>query len=580
MAKKRTTPKTKKATRKKTAKKKTAKKKTRRKSSSKPKAKKKRAARTQSAKKSSVKRVARKQQASSHSPAETNTLFSGLDADTGRRDSPEPAMTGRKIVTLLADDPELKAKVLKYFANRDVKEVVEAASFEESVVDTASEASAEAMVFDHLPIIVLNDSDNLRTALDAPITSHAEELIRRQFVIEDELRHFPGAEPEAYFPGAHFPDAHFPGTDIPSDTNRIPNNSNSTCQCSPTSFAHQALMRGQRGNTLSSYHLGYLHGVRALANDLLGESPPISDSRGHFIDETGTQPSACYQDGSVTWGLQVTRVERSSYTGRGIRVAILDTGFELGHADQNFASRVAGHKSFVGGSAQDQHGHGTHVAGTACGPRDPGMGTRRYGIASEAEMLIGRVLGPSGGTDGGVLSGINWALGKQCDLINMSFGPKLCRPSKPYAVSHERAAARALQQGVLMIGAAGNNSQRDLGMVCPVVGPAAAPSIIAVAAVNQCGGVAPFSNQGASQNNGREINFAGPGVAIYSAWKNPVAHRAMPGTSMAAPHVTGIAALVAQETGLRGLPLYQELRNRVLNIGGDPRDIGHGFIRV
>ena len=62
--------------------------------------------------------------------------------------------------------------------------------------------------------------------------------------------------------------------------------------------------------------------------------------------------------------------------------------------------------------------------------------------------------------------------------------------------------------------------------------------------------------------------------------KNPVAHRAMPGTSMAAPHVTGIAALVAQETGLRGLPLYQELRNRVLNIGGDPRDIGHGFIRV
>ncbi len=482
-------------------------------------------------------------------PKPISANFQGLDSDMESGFGESSATTGRKIVTILSDDPKDRKKVLDYFSARDVKDMLETADYEESAFSTEDASKSEAIVMDNLPILILNEKPNIMTALNAEAVTVADEETRRLFVIEEEMRHFPSGSP--------FGDA-----------------STGACGCDDSGGSTAA------NSGLSTWQQGYLEGVRAMADQLLGGKTSVQEmlSSGGAISGPMNFSQCVSNDQSFAWGIKATGVANSSLTGRGIKVAILDTGFEFGHPDANFASRVIGHHSSVGGSAQDHDGHGTHVAGTACGPRSPGFGTRRYGVASEAEILVSRVLGPSGGNDSTILAGINWAVGQNCDLINMSLGPRVCHMSRPYSTSHERVAQVALQNGILIIAAAGNNSRRP-HRTCQVVGPAAAPSIVAVGAVDRCGRIAPFSNQG-QVSGGGEINLCAPGVEVFSAWLNPSRHRSIPGTSMASPHVCGIAALIAEETDLRGLPLYQELRRRAVNIGHRSADMGHGFVQV
>ncbi|NKX49107.1 S8 family serine peptidase, partial [Arthrobacter deserti] len=128
----------------------------------------------------------------------------------------------------------------------------------------------------------------------------------------------------------------------------------------------------------------------------------------------GAAEAAAYQDTArFTWGLQATRASSSTLTGRGVRVAVLDTGLDLAHPD--FAGRGVTAVSFIEGeSAQDGHGHGTHCAGVCAGPAAPSAGPR-YGVAPEAEISAGKVLADSGpGTDAGILAGIDWAVAGGC----------------------------------------------------------------------------------------------------------------------------------------------------------------------
>ncbi len=92
----------------------------------------------------------------------------------------------------------------------------------------------------------------------------------------------------------------------------------------------------------------------------------------------------------ATWGLRACKVPPSNFDGSGIKVAVLDTGFDLGHPE--FAGRPIVSNTFVGQPVQDLHGHGTHTAGTACGPQSPPGPLQRYGIAFRAQMFIGKVL--------------------------------------------------------------------------------------------------------------------------------------------------------------------------------------------
>jgi len=283
----------------------------------------------------------------------------------------------------------------------------------------------------------------------------------------------------------------------------------------------------------------------------------------------------------ATWGLSMTGVTGSRFSGKGVRVAVLDSGFDTAHPD--FEGRSVTAETFIpshepDSDEQDRSGHGTHVIGTACGPEQPGIGPR-YGIAHGAEIFSAKVLrqrpdGRASGADGWILAGLNWALGSECQVINMSLGSRATSANFP--VSYERAAQRGLARGSLIIAATGNSSRRGMGFIDAVGRPANCPSIAAVAAIDSGRAVADFSN-GQRFGNGGEVNFCGPGVKVLSSVPMPHRRDEFNGTSMATPHATGIAALICEETGLTGIDLYLEMRRRVLDLG-DRANLGHGLV--
>jgi subtilisin len=252
--------------------------------------------------------------------------------------------------------------------------------------------------------------------------------------------------------------------------------------------------------------------------------------------------AAALDESQAAWGLQLTKALESCYSGRGVRVAILDTGFDLGHPD--FTTRTLVGETFIDGEAvQDGHGHGTHCIGTSCGSQHPDT-LPRYGVAYDAEIYAGKVLSNQGsGADRGILAGIEWAVANDCRIVSMSLGART-RPGQSFSRVFETAAQRALAAGTLIVAAAGNESNRP-GQVNPVAHPANCPSILAVAALDSQLAVAPFSNRGINPDGG-QVDIAGPGVKVYSSWPMPTRYRTINGTSMATPHVAGVAALLAE----------------------------------
>lgn len=289
------------------------------------------------------------------------------------------------------------------------------------------------------------------------------------------------------------------------------------------------------------------------------------------------QPAAAVpfsDDETFTWGLRASGVDRSQATGSAIRVAVLDTGLDLDHPD--FAGRSITARSFVAAvPAQDGHGHGTHTTGTACGSAAPAAG-RRYGVASEAEIFAAKVLGDRGsGTDASILAGIEWAITNGCQVISMSLGADIATVS----VAYETVGRRALAAGSLIVAAAGNNASRSEGLPGFVGMPANSPSIMAVAAVDADLLVADFSAASNSVEGG-QIDIAGPGVAVYSSWPMPRRNNTISGTSMATPHVAGIAALWSQRTGATAQALWDALVQGAQTLELPASDVGAGLVRA
>ncbi|MFH7023930.1 MAG: S8 family peptidase [Heteroscytonema crispum UTEX LB 1556] len=314
-------------------------------------------------------------------------------------------------------------------------------------------------------------------------------------------------------------------------------------------------------------HIDYLKGYRDAVNHLVDSLIPTEQ----------TQLSQASVDESVvTWGLQATNVVNSCMSGRGIKVAVLDTGFDFNHPD--FIGRSIISKSFISGEdVQDGNGHGTHCIGTACGTRTPSV-LPRYGIAYNSEIYVGKVLSNQGsGSDGGILQGIEWALANECHVISMSLGAPT-QVGTRFSPVYEAVAQRALRRGTLIIAAAGNESRRDLGTINPVARPANCPSIVAVGALDSQLQVALFSNRGINPDGG-QIDIAGPGVAVYSSWLMPRKYRTISGTSMATPHVAGIAALHAEATGVRGEELWNLLMRTARRLSLSSEDVGAGLVQ-
>lgn len=304
----------------------------------------------------------------------------------------------------------------------------------------------------------------------------------------------------------------------------------------------------------------YLKGFAAAADRIRAD---LATGAGADADEPLDEAQAA----AFTWGLIATRTPVSRLSGRGIRVAILDTGFDATHPD--FRGRGVVRRSFIPNqSAHDVHGHGTHCTGTACGPRAP-VGVPRYGIAHEASIFIGKVLSDSGfSVSGSVLSGMNWAIANRCQVISMSLGGS----GGPFTYYTE-AGRRALAAGCLIVAASGNGSARP-GRIAPTGAPANSPTIVAVAAIDEQFRVAGFSSGG-------KVEIAAPGVNVFSSLPMPRRYASWNGTSMATPHVAGVAALLAQANpNLRGATLRDALLRMARRLNAPAADVGRGLVQA
>lgn len=205
--------------------------------------------------------------------------------------------------------------------------------------------------------------------------------------------------------------------------------------------------------------------------------------------------------------------------GRGVSVAVLDTGVDYTHAE--VASRFGSEKGFnaIGdGPPIDRYSHGTHVAGTIAG--------KSVGMAPGATLYAVKVLGDTGsGTDGSVMLGIDWATRKRVGVINMSLGG----PGRSDAFQMVIDAAH--DAGVTIVAAAGNNGSHTPSY------PAAYHHVISVAAVDRDKRRAYFSNKG------HTLDLSGPGVDVRSSVPGG-SYATYSGTSMASPHVAGACAML------------------------------------
>ncbi|QYJ75944.1 S8 family serine peptidase [Shewanella sp. FJAT-52076] len=228
------------------------------------------------------------------------------------------------------------------------------------------------------------------------------------------------------------------------------------------------------------------------------------------------------------------------YQGHGVKVAVLDTGYDTEHHDLH--GRVIASKDFTYSSngVDDVNGHGTHTASTIAGTGAESNGLW-VGVAPGAELIIGKVLGNNGGgSTSGILNGMQWAVAQGADIVSMSLGGSGTSCSGPLVDMVE-----ALSNQALFVVSAGNSFTREtVGL------PGCAPSALTVGALDRDNNTASFSSRGPSPDgHSAKPDISSQGVDVVAAASGgfgSTAYRALSGTSMSAPHVSGGAAILMQ----------------------------------
>jgi subtilisin family serine protease len=294
--------------------------------------------------------------------------------------------------------------------------------------------------------------------------------------------------------------------------------------------AAMALAR-MHGGDVGYIYESALHGfsvrIPAHAANGLAHDPWVK-----FIEEDGVMTADTTQSGA-TWGLD--RIDQRNlplsgtytYTGNGggVRVYVIDTGIRTTHTQ--FGGRASAVFDALGGNGQDCNGHGTHVAGT--------IGGSTYGVAKNALLRAVRVLDCNGsGSTSGVIAGVNWVTSNHISpsVANMSLGGGA-------STSLDSAVSNSINSGVTYAIAAGNSNTDACTQ-----SPARVGSAITVGSTTSSDARSSFSNFGTC------VDIFAPGSSITSAWAScDTCTNTISGTSMATPHVAGVAAVYISRFG-------------------------------
>ncbi|KZR57566.1 S8 family peptidase [Pseudobacillus badius] len=280
----------------------------------------------------------------------------------------------------------------------------------------------------------------------------------------------------------------------------------------------------------------------------------------------------------VEWGFKAVAADKripNTLSGKGVKVAILDSGIDKTHPDLQVAGgacymtilQLDGCKD----SYNDDNGHGTHVAGiVAAKNNDIGV----VGVAPGAQIYAVKVLNKLGdGTTSTMMAGVEWAIKNKMDIINISI-------SSPLLDSNlQRMIQRAYNSGILVIAAAGNEGPPLTGEWSSVQYPAKFPEVIAVSSIDS------NRRHGELASVGKEVELAAPGENIYSTYPTAMktmsgaqGYETLSGTSMASPYVTGLAALYKEKyPTMTNSQIRALLQKNAIDLGEKGRDVYFGF---
>ena len=270
--------------------------------------------------------------------------------------------------------------------------------------------------------------------------------------------------------------------------------------------------------------------------------------REHLVFQTSTIVNDPQYHKVQPWNLKMLKLKNvweAGYTGSSkVKVAVIDTGIYLNHPD--LKDNIIPGKDFIDNDnipedTSSEFSHGTHVAGIIGAVANNSKGIT--GINWDISIMPIRVMGPQGGTSSKLISGIRWAVNHNADIINLSLAT-MNNTNPPQALME--AVRYAHKKGVLLIGASGNNGANTISY------PARFPEVISVGAINSSKYKASYSNYGSN------LNLVAPGNNILSTNVSSKLYSFASGTSMAAPHVTGIAAIL-YSTGITSSDRIKQL---------------------
>lgn len=319
-----------------------------------------------------------------------------------------------------------------------------------------------------------------------------------------------------------------------------------------------------------------------LAASLFFCFPAVSHAEAYLLGKPEPVTSMAYTTKQEpNWGIRYTNIQKfwkQGSTGKGVRIAIVDTGIDVNHPD--LKGSIYGSVNYVKGakSGIDDNGHGTHVAGIIAA-KDNSIGS--VGIAPGARLYSVKVMNKDGiGSVSDISRGIRWSIDHKMQIINLSLGMTDDELGTSQFRQLEKVLNEAYRKGILIVAASGNDG------VSPVEYPANFPSVIAVGAASE--GRKPVWADFSNYSN--KIEVIAPGDFVYSTiprymrgeFSGRMGYDYYMGTSMASPYVAGFLAILKQRN-----PHYSAsklrtfaLRKNVMDIGTKGKDdyTGYGFI--